>query len=443
MSQQDDKLKSAIHGRVGLPLELEDGAPPALYSRLLLVLTLATVGLLVWASFGKIKEVAQTVGEIAPAGSIQAIEHLEGGIVADVLVEEGDLVKAGAPLVRLAKTDTTTELGRITGRLAYLEREERRLVAQENGNRPADLRLTTTLDGLTNQQMEALNANIRAQKEEEEALAARVAQKAAEVRSLEAQLELQISQVELEKEKYDIQAGLLKQGYTSKRRYLESKSEYQRSQVAKEQLAGNLAQAREMHVEALASLSQAGAEVSRDLADERSRIAQERAELSKEIEKLRDREARLFVRAPVDGFVKSIAQTGSGSVVNPGDLIAEIVPVDEELIAEVRVKPKDIGHVDIGDTADIAITSYDPNIQGTISGIVRTISASSFQDENGQYYFKAVLGFPGRTIGAGENERPVRPGMQVNAKIVTGSKSIMTYLLKPITRAMDTIFSER
>ncbi len=239
-----------------------------------------------------------------------------------------------------------------------------------------------------------MTANRKAVADEQEAYTARVAQRRAEVVSLEAQVELQKSQVELEKEKFQIQEGLLKDGYTSRRRFLEAKGDFQRSQVTLEQLFGNLAQAREMLTEAQASLSQAGAEVNRDVADERARIAQERDELKQEIAKLKDRQDRLFVKAPVAGYVKSLGPTGRGAVVNPGDLIAEIVPLSENLVAEVKVNPKDVGHINIGDRADITITSYDPNIYGTVAAEVETISASSFQDEFGEYYFKATLAFP-------------------------------------------------
>ncbi|MEM5582872.1 HlyD family type I secretion periplasmic adaptor subunit [Roseibium sp. AS2] len=439
-----DTLRTAVYGRVGLPLELEDGVPPAFYSRLLTGLVIATLVLLVWAAIGQIREVASTIGEITPAGQILTVEHLEGGIVNEILVEEGELVRAGDPIARLEKQDTTSELARIESRLTYLELEEQRLLAQEYSNaNTVGLRLDPAVEGLSTQQRAALTANRKVVSDEQDAFTARVAQKRAEVVSLEAQMELQKSQVDLEKEKFQIQEGLLRDGYTSRRRYLEAKGEYQRSQVALEQLIGNLAQAREMLIEARASLAQAGAEVNRVVADERARIAQERAELKQEISKLKDRQDRLFVKAPVEGYVKTLGQSGRGAVVGPGDMIAEIVPLSENLVAEVKVNPRDIGHINAGDTADITITSYDPNIYGTLSAEVETISASSFQDEYGEYYFKATLAFPGQTIGSGSNERPVRPGMQVNAQVVTGSKSILMYLLNPVTRAARTVFTER
>lgn len=444
MSETNDTLHKAVYGRVGLPLELEDGAPPLIYSRLLYGLSATTVALFVWAAVGEIREVAHTVGDIEPIGNIMTVEHLEGGIVRELLVREGDFVSAGQPLARLEKEDTTAELARIESRMRYLALEEERLRAQEyNTDVQFGLRLQSALDDLSSQQRNALRANRQALSDEQAALAARVAQKEAEITSLERQLEIQEHQVELEKEKFEIQADLLEDGYTSRRRYLDAQTEYQRVLVTKQQTAGNLETAREMLAEAQASLSKAGADVNRDVADERSRLAQERDELTQEAKKLKDRQNRLFVKAPVDGYIQMVGQSGRGAVVNPGDLIAEIVPVTERLVAEVKIDPKDIGHIEVGHKAEITVTSYDPNIQGTIPGEVETISASSFEDEKGNYYFKAIVGFNGNTIGEGQNERPIRPGMQVNADIVTGSKSILRYLMHPVTRAMRTIFTER
>ncbi|MBO0346831.1 HlyD family type I secretion periplasmic adaptor subunit [Roseibium sp. CAU 1637] len=444
MSDSKDTLHKAVYGRVGLPLELEDGAPPELYSRLLYALAGTTVALLIWASIGQIREVAHTIGDIKPTGNLMSVEHLEGGIVRELLVREGDWVKAGQPLARLEKEDTTTELARIESRLRYLTLEEERLLAQEyNGDAQIGLRLQSGLNDLSSQQRDALRANRQALSDEQATLAARVAQKEAEILSLERQLTLQESQVALEKEKFDIQAKLLEDGFTSRRRFLDAQSEYQRALLTQQQTSGNLASSREMLAEALASLSHAGAQVNRDVADERSRIAQERNELNQEARKAKDRQNRLFVKAPIDGYIQLVGQSGRGAVVNPGDLIAEIVPDSENLVAEVRVNPKDIGHIEVGHEADITVTSYDTNIQGTITGKVGTISASSFEDENGDYYFKAIINFTGNTIGEGSNTRPVRPGMQVNAQIITGSKSILQYILNPVTRAMRTIFTER
>ena len=132
-----------------------------------------------------------------------------------------------------------------------------------------------------------------------------------------------------------------------------------------------------------------------------------------------------------------------GDMVHSGDVVAEIVPSDSDLVAEVRVSPRDIGHVDVGDEAEIAVTTFDPNIEGTLKGEVSVISASSFRDEYGNYYFKAMIPLKTNTIGHGARAETISPGMVVDAKIVTGSKSVLQYMLKPVTRAIGDPLSER
>lgn len=191
--------------------------------------------------------------------------------------------------------------------------------------------------------------------------------------------------------------------------------------------------------EARATLERSIAVAEEELAVERSRVVQERNELTFEAEKQRDRFDRLYVRSPVSGHIKALYLKGPGSVLAPGDVVAEIVPSNTDLVAEVRISPRDIGHVEVGDEAEIAITTFDPNVQGTLTGEVSVISASSFRDEYGNYFFKAEIPLHTTRIGNGPQAAKVSPGMVVNVKIFTGSK----YMLKPVTRALGDPLSER
>ncbi|WP_349358514.1 HlyD family type I secretion periplasmic adaptor subunit [Stappia sp.] len=428
-----------------MPLELEDGEPPRVIARTLYILCALVIGLLLWASIGQIREVAPTRGEIVPAGEVRSVQHLEGGIVEAILVREGDRVEAGAPLVRLTASDASSELARIRVRLDWLALEDARLDAEARGEArlPEALRGSVDQIDLSDRQRESFIANLRARKKEQEALAARVAQRRAEVASLAEREGVLLQQVETEREKFQIQTELLKEGYTSRRRYLDAKTQMHSAENDLAGVKGQLAQARAGLSEAEAALAKARADVLQQVAEQKSKIAEERAELREQIVAFEDRADRLVVRAPTGGFVKHLEQTGAGAVVRPGDLVAEIVPQEEDLVAEVKVEPKDIGHIRAGDAADVVLTSYDQSRYGTVAGTVRTISASSFKDENGEAYFKAIIALAAREVGEGANRRPVLPGMVVQANVVTGSKSLMRYILKPIFRSLDTAFGER
>jgi len=428
---------------LSIPLELEDGVPPVVLNRVLFILAAMVLLLFVWAAIGTIREVAPTSGEIVPSGQVQKIEHLEGGTIAEILVHEGDLVKAGTPLVRLSEATSESELRRVETRIAWLANEALRLGAELRGSYSLRGSDGDAMALLTPEQKAAFDATNRFRLSDRQTLRARIGQRHAEVASTKEEIRLQKSRIALEREKFEIQRKLLKRGYTSRRRYLDAQTEYQKAIAAMATMRGRLAQSGQALAEARAALRRSEAESDRQIATERSKLAQERAELLEQQKKFKDRYDRLYIRSPVDGYVKQIAQSGSGAVVRPGDLVAEIVPVGQSLVAEVRVRPSDIGHIKVNDTADVVVTSYDVNVQGAVPGKVETISASSFKDQQGNTFFKARIALKGRTVGEGSLERPLVPGMLVQANIVTGSKSILRYMLKPVVRSLDTVFSER
>ena len=425
-----------------IPLELEEGPPPVAYRRVLQVLSVTAAAFLVWSAIGQVREVANATGEIVPAGKVQTIGHLEGGIVAEVLVQEGQLVEQGTALVRLQETATSSDLEKVQTRLKYLETEEQRLSSTGSGTAANGLRLNVG-DGFSEAQQAAFDAQAKALETEQQALKARISEKQAELTSIVERVAFQVTRVEIEQEQFKIQESLYDQGYTSKRRYLETKSALQNAQSQLSELVGMRGKVQAQLAEAEASLERSIAVAAEEQAVERSRVVQERSELAFEEEKQRDRYDRLFVRAPISGHIKALYLKGPGSVLPPGEVVAEVVPSASDLVAEVRISPRDIGHVEVGDEAEISVTTFDPNIEGTLKGEVSVISASSFRDEEGNYYFKALIPLASNTIGEGAHSGTVSPGMVVNAKILTGSKSILQYMLKPVTRAIGDPLSER
>ncbi|MHA7772761.1 HlyD family type I secretion periplasmic adaptor subunit [Roseibium sp. M-1] len=425
-----------------IPLELEEGPPPVAYRRVLQVLSVTAAAFLAWAAIGQVREVANATGEIVPAGKVQTVGHLEGGIVAEVMVLEGQLVEKGAPLVRLQETATSSDLEKVQTRLKYLETEEQRLAASGTGTGPNGLRLGSG-SGFSEAQQAAFDAQNTALEKEQQALKARVSEKQAELKSIVERIAFQQTRVEIEQEQFKIQESLFDQGYTSKRRFLEAKSALQNAQSELSELEGMRGRVQAQLTEAEASLERSIAVAAEEQAIERSKVVQERSELAFEAEKQRDRFDRLFVRSPVSGHIKALYLKGPGSVLPPGEVVAEVVPSSNDLVAEVRISPRDIGHVEVGDEAEITVTTFDPNIEGTLKGEVSVISASSFRDEEGNYYFRAIIPLASNTIGEGARAGTVSPGMVVNAKILTGSKSILQYMLKPVTRAIGDPLSER
>ncbi len=429
--------------RLILPIELEDGRVPDIFAQLAQVFCGLIIAAIIWGSFAQIREIAVAEGEIVPIASVQKIQHLEGGQVEKVLVKEGAMVDAGAPLLQLRPVATESDFGQVQVRIAGLRLRHEALSAVLEGRKPDFGKTGEKYPALMAQQQEVYetrNAHIASQRG---ALAAKVAQREAEVPALEKERDSLKRQMEIQEEQRQIRQKLLDTGYTSRRAYLQSEASLEQVKSDYFATVGRLDTARQQLEEARNTLASTESEEREALMNERAKIAVELGELNEQLTKQQDRVDRLVVRAPVRGIVQELVQRAAGEVVKPGELVASIVPVDQSVVAEVRLRPADIGHVREGDKAEIKISTFDPNIFGIAKGKVTHISATTFQTERGEHYYKAVVALDQSYVGGSEHKRMIMPGMVVQADIVTGSKSFMRYMLKPVFRSLDASFSER
>jgi membrane fusion protein, adhesin transport system len=429
--------------RVMQPLELEDGRPPGLRSAALYVISYATIGAILWAAIAEVREVAVAKGELTPAGKIQAVQHFEGGIVEELLVKAGSRVRAGEPILRMQPQLVSSDFDQLRDRMAWLELEDARLRAEQSGEAPDFGKHAAKYPDLVVRQRSTYTANMQDRAKILNALDMRIAALDAQVEALTHEMTNLKAETVTHRELFDMQSELAKKGRTPRRVLLEAKVGFQRASTALSAAAVQLAEAEKDRADAKGDREKAVANTQKDIAAERAKNLEQRLELAHQLEKLSDRFQRLLVRAPVDGFVKDITPKGPGSVIQPGQLIAEIVPKGENLIAEVKIQPRDVGHIKAGDPAELEVTTYDVNVQGRIKGKVTSVSASSFQGQNGEPYFRGEISFD---IGAQSDpigKAALIPGMLVEANIITGSKSILRYLMKPIYRSLDRAFTER
>ena len=203
---------------------------------------------------------------------------------------------------------------------------------------------------------------------------------------------------------------------------------------------GHLTTLREQLIEAKSLAEAAEADARRLWSEEMAKIENEFGETQQSIAKLADRVDRLTVRAPADGVVQFLLPHSAGEVIRPGDTVARIVPVDAPLQAEVEVRADDIGHVKVGNPADVKVSTFDPSVYGKLHGTVTAVSASTFQRQNGEYFFKATIALDQVTLAG---QAPVSAGMVVSAEIVTGAKSFARYLLKPVFKTFGPAFAEK
>ena len=365
--------------RVAQPLELEDGRPPGLRSAALHVISYTIIGAILWAAITEVREVTVARGELTPAGKIQAVQHFEGGIVEDVLAKAGSYVKEGDPIIRLKPEQVSTDFDLLRGRMAWFEVEEVRLGAEQSGGKPDFSRWLAAYPGLVAPQEAAYAADLTERKMAFDALDMRIAALRLQVEALNGQIENLHAEIDTHQEIFDMQNGLAEKGRTSRHVMLDVKLGLQRASTALAAAIVQRAEANKDLSDALGEKEKTAAKVQKDIADQRAKNIQQRAELTHQLDKIADRVDRLLVRAPVDGFVKDVMPKGPGSVIQPGQLLAEIVPRNQNLIAEVRIQPRDVGHIKAGELAELEVTTYDVNVQGRIKGRVTDISASSFK----------------------------------------------------------------
>jgi HlyD family secretion protein/adhesin transport system membrane fusion protein len=437
---QEGTSKLARH--LSRPLILEEAGPPRILAQLLIILSV-TIGVGgVWAAITEITETAIAHGQIMPAGSLHHVEHLEGGIVAEVLVEEGEVVASGQTLMRLRSSEARAELERQRAREASLSLRAERLRAFVLDRDP-DFSAGRNFSGLVADQQAILDLQREARESQRTVLLSRIDQRRVELDGLEERKQNLDAQIDITTEQVGMRRNLVKKGLDSRVNLLDSERKLTEIRGDLLGVMGEISRTREALHEAEGALAELDAKIRNDALNEMGDVTGELAEVRESLSRLEDRVARLEVKAPVAGVVNGLSTRTIGSVVAPGEVLLEIVPIEETLIAEVQILPHDIGHLSIGQAARVKVTSYDVAQFGALDGKLSHISASTFQDEAGEPFFKGVIELSQAYIGGGAERHPVLPGMVVDVDISTGRKTLLQYLLKPLYRAFDRSFTER
>lgn len=412
----------------------------------LLLVALMVAAFLLWGWSARLDVVSTAPGRVIPSSRVKTVQHLEGGIVHDILVREGDRVTAGQPLVVLEKTDSAADVAGLRATEAALRTELARFQAEADGKAtvafPAGLeeaapertRESRSLFLARRQELESalfgLQQQIRQRQQDvetagkrittgQEALALAEKQLAISREMLRENLTTQYKHLSLEREVATIK-GKLAEDRGALKRAGSMLKEARRNRVLKQQEFK--AQAREKASRALAKLEELG-------------IGLRRHE---------DSLQRTEVRSPVDGTVQSLHIVTRGGVVKPGMPIVDIVPSDDRLVIEALLPVAEIGYVHLGQQADIRLASPDSRRLGKIGGTVVHISPDALSSGTGEGSFYAFRVETTATAFTGGG-RPYRlyPGMQVAVAIQVGSRSVLDYLLDPFLNSLTFTFQER
>lgn len=419
---------------LGLTAVLEEATTPYLIRTSTLIVSVAFLSFLVWTGFAKIKEVARTVGEIVPSGHIQVIQHLEGGIVDEILVEEDELVNPGQVLLRIRGESIKADHARLMTRKSLLEQRHARLTAFLNDENPPD---SSRPDNAV------LSGMFLAQSDEVQVLKEQIVQKNEQIGLLKREQATILKNLSIAKESFQTQKELYEERLVPQTNYLNALQEINARKGQLDAMVIQIRQAEQAVKEFEWRLQSLGSKSKDNVLQQLAVLEDDLAENKELIDKLNQQISRLELRSPVHGLVKGLEIHTIGGIIPPGQPLMEIVPLDEELVAEVKVSPNDIGHIKTGDHVTVKVTAFDFSRYGSIDGTVSALSATTFTNPQGAPYYKGMIKLDKHYVGNNPEMNKVLPGMIVNADIITGEKSLLAYLLKPIHRSLNSAFIER
>ena len=424
-------------------IKLEESGPPGAISGAMLLISVLILAAIGWAMVTDVDEVALASGEVVPAGSVHSVQHLEGGIVSSILVREGDMVEAGAPLLRIAPTATRSDLNQMLVRRASLLLQVERLHAFAESRVPDFDSVIDGYEELKGDQQAIFRTQVANRTNQVIVVRSQLSQAEGEFQRLTNRAQSLREQIAFLREELAIRQRLLDQGLMSRIVFLDTQRELAQAEGSLGETTDSMRESESSIAELKGRADELVGRLENEALTQAGEISSELAQVQQALANLTDRVERLDVRSPVRGIVTSLKTLTISTVIQPGEVLMEIVPVGDEMVVEARISPNDIGHVEPGQGADIRVSSYDFSRFGAVSGTVRQISATTFVDEQLKPYYRAVIALDRSFVGDMPGINPIIPGMTVQADIKTGSKSILDYLLRPVYRGLHSAFRER
>lgn len=389
---------------------------------------------LLWAHHATLDEVTRGDGKIVPFGQTKIVQHFEGGIVTDILIEEGQIVDANEVLMRVENQDFESDRADKQQQYFNLLAKGARLESETRGLER--IRFPETLQEKA--PAVARNEEILFERrqlqlnQQTQILSDQRNQKIAELRELEAKVGQLGRQLELSKQEEAILEPLVRQGAASQVELLRIRREIQdlESQVQGVELA--IPRTRSSVSEADRRIDEKTASFVAEAQQELNEVRVQAAAIQEEIRAAVDRQQRSEVRSPVRGTVNKMLINTIGGVVKAGDPILEIVPLGDKLIVEAKVRPSDRAALKEGLPATVKISAYDFTTHGGLDAVLFDISADTIVDEEGESFYRIRLRTDQNNLG---EDKPIIPGMTATVDILTGGKTVLQYLLKPIIKS--------
>lgn len=413
--------------------------------KILYIVAITVFWLVVWASFAQIDEITRGSGKIIPSGKNQIVQNLEGGIIEEIYVHAGDEVKKNQILLKIDDKSFSSVYSESKFRLNELQAKYLRLYAESN-DEEFDARETGDKDydrfvGFEKSLYDTNKARLR---EQIGILEEQIKQRQSELRELESKIDQTQSSYNLLQKEKQITEPLFRKGLVSEVEYLQLqrrvndlRGELSSAKLSIPRVQSTIKEVENKITEAKLAFQNSAKKEFNEVSAEISRLNESQVNLSDKVE-------RTLVRSPVDGIVSKLMVNTVSGVIKPGMDIAEIVPVEDNLIAEVKVKPADVAFLRQGLKAMVKLTAYDFAIYGGLEGEVTQISADTETNEKtGESYYLVRIKTDKNYLGSENKPLRIKVGMIASADIITGKKTVFDYLLKPILKAKQNALRER
>ncbi|GFE63783.1 HlyD family type I secretion periplasmic adaptor subunit [Litoreibacter roseus] len=408
-------------------------------ARLTIRTLLVTAGLgFFWASTTNLPEIAYAQGSIQPTGALRRVEHLDGGVVERIYIREGQEIHQGQRMVHLTEEDVQAEFESLRVRENVLNSAvvRSRLILNAIGFDPAQKSGRISGGARATAQLKNYDGKRARLQERIDAASARIETAQAILDNLD--ITQTIAAREMARVRSLVASGLQSETVMDQfaLRAQDIRNDFLRARAS-------LVEAETNRADAASALTEHYLETRNELLSDLEASEEELALIQRAIVDNRLRRERLVVPTPISGIVQTLYITSANEVLEPGGLVAEVLPTTERLIAELRLKPSDIGHVDIGDPVEIRLTTFNTKRFGILNGEVSQISATSSENDQYETFFTVRVDLQGQVIGEGAKTRPLKAGMEVDASIVTGSRTVLEYVVEPVLGPFRRAFRER
>lgn len=437
--QEQDVTALVGRSRLSQALELEE-IPDNRYLRLILYGLAAVVGLFFpWAAMTPVTQVINASGEIVPDGNINIIQHLEGGIVSKVSVQDGERVHAGEVMIELRPALVEAEYNSMRQQLLNLQQQKKQLQAVISGDANAQFENNS----VSAAQKELYQSRLINKSDQIAVADAQIRQKQEELAMLDNQIRTFQREQMLYRQQRSMYTDLVRSGAASRLSLLNVDQQLAASETKLTELRGTRARALQLLREAQANLRNLKSGLRLEQNSQIAALVNEEAVISENIKKLKNQLDRTSIKAPIDGVVSDLRYRSPGTVISPGAVVLSIVPDNTQKLVEVRIPSDDIGYVEKGQKVKVKLIPYDSSIYGSIPGKIISISPSTTQDQdNRRYYYNARISLDQQFIKSSIKRYPLQVSMPVVAEIQGPQRNVLQYLFKPFSRTIGAAMRE-